>query len=81
LAISRTIIAHGHVNILATNKTTFEITKEEHLSKKGDCIIAVSADKALSDFDETFKRRVCSDRANLTILVEADRVVEKAHES
>lgn len=35
--------AHGHPNILGTHKNTLEITKEEHLTLNGDCIIAVNA--------------------------------------
>ena len=36
--------AQGHPNVLATHKTTLEITKEESLTPKGDCIVGVSAD-------------------------------------
>lgn len=35
--------AHGHPNILGTHKNTLEITKAEHLTLNGDCIIAVKA--------------------------------------
>jgi hypothetical protein len=34
----------GHINLLGTHKTTLEFTKENHLTKQGDCIIGVSAD-------------------------------------
>lgn len=34
----------GHENILATHKTTFEFTKEDFLTKRGDCILGVNAD-------------------------------------
>jgi len=37
-------IAKGHKNVLALHKTTFEITKEQDLTPKGDCIIGVSAE-------------------------------------
>lgn len=40
------IKAHGHSNIKATHKTTLEITTEDYLTPRGDCIIAVKADKA-----------------------------------
>ena len=36
--------AYGHKNVLSTHKTTVEFTKDEHLTKNGDCIIAVNAD-------------------------------------
>ena len=39
--------AYGHQNIRGTHKTTFEFTKDEELSLKGDCIIGVK-----SNFDK-----------------------------
>lgn len=35
------ITAYGHPNLLATHPTTWQLTKEEHLSTSGDCIIGV----------------------------------------
>ncbi len=45
----------GHENVRATHKTTIEITREEYLTPKGDCIIGVKASKGLKDFSECFK--------------------------
>lgn len=56
----------------STNRTTFEITKENHLSKKGDCIIAVSADKGLTDFSDEFKERMRNGKVVILIEIEAD---------
>ncbi len=50
--------AEGHENITARHKTTFEITKDPYLTPRGDCIIGVKADKALSDFNPDFKKLV-----------------------
>ena len=71
-----TICAYGHTNIQATHKTTLEITKEKHLSKMGDCIIAVSADKALADLGSKFKKYLRRENAKLAILIEADGIAE-----
>jgi len=65
------IHAYGHKNVLAENRTTLEITKETHLTPRGDCIIAVAADKTLTDFDQQFKELLCKDNARLSILIEA----------
>ncbi|MGQ9468477.1 MAG: DUF371 domain-containing protein [Nitrososphaerales archaeon] len=51
----------GHPLIKATHKTTFEITKEEKLSIKGDCIIGVKANKACKDLDDRLKRLITND--------------------
>jgi hypothetical protein len=70
------IVAHGHINILATHKTTFEITKETRLSKNGDCIIAVDASKGMDALSLQFKENLRKDNAEITILVEAGGVAE-----
>lgn len=74
---TETILARGHENILSTNRTTLEITKEEHLSKKGDCIIAVAADKALADLSSDFREGLRRENERLIILIEADGISEK----
>ena len=71
MEVTEIILARGHENIQALHKTTFEITKEKQVSAKGDCIIAVSADKALSDLSLRFKKTLCRERAKLTVLIEA----------
>ena len=70
------ILANGHINIQATHRTTLEITEDADLSKNGDCIIAVSASKALTDFDPKFKKLLQRENAELTILIQAGEVAE-----
>jgi len=66
------ITARGHENILATNKSTLEITKDSHLTKRGDCIIAVAADKGVKDLKAEFKKLLRSTNAKLTIIIQVD---------
>jgi hypothetical protein len=49
------IVAFGHKLVQAKHKTTIEITKEDFLTEKGDCIIAVKSDKACFDVDDEVK--------------------------
>jgi hypothetical protein len=74
--LRETIIAHGHENVAATHRTTFEITKETHLSRDGDCIIAVGANKALDDLSPEFKENLRKDGAKITVLIEVNGVTE-----
>ena len=71
LEIREVIFAFGHENVLATHRTTFEITKEAKLSKGGDCIIAVSADKSLTDLGFEFREGLKREKAKISILIEA----------
>ncbi|UCD95960.1 MAG: DUF371 domain-containing protein [Candidatus Bathyarchaeota archaeon] len=61
------IIAHGHLNILATNKKTFEVTKDSSLTTHGTCIVAVKANKGADDLNWEFKRLMRKNGSRLTI--------------
>jgi hypothetical protein len=76
MKITEIINAFGHENVLSTHKTTFEITKEVHLSKRGDCIIAVKATKGASELPRKFKEAARKENAKMTIIIEADKVKE-----
>jgi hypothetical protein len=65
------IRAFGHENIQAIHPSTLMFTKDKHLSKNGDCIVAVAADKALADLSAEFKDKLRQPNAKLTILIEA----------
>jgi len=66
------ISARGHENVQSTNKTTLEITKENHLTRRGDCIIAVDATKGAKDLNQNFKAVARIQDARLTIKIEVD---------
>ncbi len=63
------IIFHGHRNIQALHKRTLEVTKDDHLTLRGDCIIGVNADKACKDIDERIKSAIRSSCSIRIILV------------
>ena len=71
------ITAYGHENIQATHKTTLEITRDKHLTRNGDCIIAVAANKSLADLSPKFKEKLRRNNAILTIRIEVEGVIEE----
>ncbi len=77
--------ARGHENVLGMHRTTLAITRDEKLSPRGDCIIAVAADRALADFPERFKRMARNSRARITLVLRAKgrevEIVGRGHES
>ncbi len=77
--IRELIIGYGHENVLATHRSTLEFTKHEHLSKTGDCILVVAADKALSDLSSEFKDALRNPNAKLTVRIEVDDLIEEIH--
>jgi hypothetical protein len=71
------MLAFGHENILATHPTTLMITKDKELTKQGDCIIAVGANKAVSDLNPEFKQKLREANTKLNVLIEVDGLVEQ----
>jgi len=57
----------GHPNVRSLHGKTIEITKDDHLTFRGDCILGVRASKACSDLDETLRHRLCSNDAMVKI--------------
>lgn len=70
------ITASGHPGVTARHGTTFMTTKDRDVGPNGDCIIAVGADKAVSDLSSDLKRAIKSGR-RLYITLKARGMVEK----
>ena len=70
------IYCRGHPLVLGTHPTTFEVTREAHLTKKGNCIIGIAADKGCSGLSAVFKEVLADDEAVLvTRLTSGDVMV------
>lgn len=76
MEITETILAFGHTNIQATHKSTLEITEEAELSKRGDCIIAVSANKNLANLSCQFLNKLRTENAKIRIVIEAGEIFD-----
>jgi hypothetical protein len=71
------ILAYGHENILAIHPTTLMFTKDKKLTKQGDCIIAVGADKAVLDLNSEFKQKLQNPNTKVNITIEIDGLTEQ----
>jgi hypothetical protein len=76
MRVTETIHAYGHENIQSTNRTTFEITKETFLTKRGDCIIAVGSTKGAVDLSPEFKEAARHEHSRIIITIEASDQIE-----
>ena len=72
------IVCRGHPNVLATHKTTIEITKETRLTKKGDCIVGVGAEKGINDLPDEFKEKLRS-KCKIEIIFECGGIADTVH--
>jgi hypothetical protein len=66
------ISCQGHPLVLGTHPTTFEVTGEGHLTKKGNCIIGISSDKSCANLSAEFKRVLSHDDAVLITRLSCD---------
>ncbi len=66
------IHAFGHPNIRASHPTTIMLTKERQVTQRGNCVIAVAADKSVADLSAEFKDALRQPNAKLTIQLEVD---------
>jgi hypothetical protein len=69
--------ALGHANIQANHPTTLMFTKDIHVSKNGDCIVAMSADKSVADLCNQIKEDLRKANAKLTVTIEAGELKEE----
>lgn len=71
-----TIISYGHENITSKHSTTLEITKDEEITKRADCIVGVRADKALSELGEDFKKKARNENSKIKVVLKAGGITE-----
>ena len=77
------VIFYGHELVKGTHKSTFEITKENFLSHKGDCILGIRSSKACSDLNPILRKALKNDNAcvNLSFYVKEQTFNVVAHGS
>ena len=66
------IRARGHEHVSAEHASTFEVTTDDYLTPAGDCILAIDADRAPTDFDPEFVEACREAEATITVTIEAD---------
>ena len=69
------IRCRGHPLVLGTHPTTFEVTCEDHLTKNGNCIIGIAADKGCAGLTPSFKAVLAHDDAILVTRFACERIV------
>jgi len=67
--------ARGHPLLTALHPTTLMITREEEVGPRGDCIVAVGADRSVSDLSEEVKEGIRRG-GRVTVRMEAGGRVE-----
>ncbi|MBS7249068.1 MAG: DUF371 domain-containing protein [Candidatus Freyarchaeota archaeon] len=68
--------ARGHPNVSATHRTTLEITTRNELTIRGDCIVAVCADKGAEQLSEPFKELARKENSTITMILKVNDQTE-----
>jgi len=66
------LIAFGHENVRATHRTTLEVTTDEFLTKRGDCIIGIKASKAASFLSQRLKDFIKTDDSVFKVIIKVE---------
>jgi len=75
MEVREIIHCRGHPLVLGNHPTTFEVTREDHLTKNGNCIIGISADKGCAGLSAAFKRVLSNDDAVLVTRLSSENVM------
>ena len=67
--------AKGHPNVRAAHPTTIEITTEQFVTLRGDCIVLVASSKAAKDLSEDFKKLAKRPEAKIRLTLTVDNVM------
>ncbi|MFB5599304.1 MAG: DUF371 domain-containing protein [Nitrososphaeraceae archaeon] len=59
--IQEEIVFNGHPKVLGLHNRTIEITKDDYLTERGDCIIGINSNKSCYDLDPKLKKLIQTD--------------------
>jgi hypothetical protein len=60
----------GHPMVRSAHRSTIEVTRDVHLTPRGDCIIGVRADKALADLTQDVKEAIRLDGSEIVLTLD-----------
>ncbi|AMD29598.1 hypothetical protein Nps_00530 [Candidatus Nanopusillus acidilobi] len=69
------IKARGNKLIKATHKSTLEITKDNFLTERGDCIIGINANYSVKDLPEDLKYHLLNE-GKIKIVIKVDDLID-----
>lgn len=59
----------GHPNVRATHPTTLEVTRDDYLTPRGDCIVGIKGNKGASDLGPCIKETLRSGGTLLGVIL------------
>ena len=75
MEVQEIIRCRGHPLVIGNHPTTFEVTRGDHLTKNGNCIVGIAADKGCAGLSAAFKRVLANDDAVLITRLSSGDVI------
>ncbi len=72
MPIIETFRARSHPNVRSSHRTTVMVTKEAVLTPRGNCVMAVGAEKGFRDLDTRLKEAMRRSDARIRLVLEVD---------
>jgi len=69
--------AYGHENVIGEHKTTVELTSEDHLTRRGSCIVGISSDLTLEKLDSKIKEMATKSSTKIVLRMSVDELTEE----
>ena len=69
--------AYGHENVIGEHKTTVELTSEDHLTRRGSCIVGISSDITLDQLESKIKEMAMKSSTKIVLRMSVDELNEE----
>ena len=69
--------AYGHENVIGEHKTTVELTSEDHLTRRGSCIVGISSDITLDRLESKIKEMAMKSSTKIVLRMSVDELNEE----
>jgi uncharacterized protein len=60
----------GHPMVRSLHRNTIEVTRDPHLTIRGDCIIGVNADKGLTDLSSAVREAISTENSKMLMTID-----------
>ena len=72
-----TFHAKGHKNVTSAHRSTFEVTMDEEIGIKADCIVGVSSKVKLEDFSQELRTAIRDENTLIKVQLETENAKEE----
>jgi hypothetical protein len=72
-----TFYAKGHKNVTSAHRSTFEVTMDEEIGIRADCIVGVSSKTKLVDLPSELRKAIKDENTRIKVQLETENVKDE----